>query len=82
MAAPVRALLVLLVLAFLVGGIIDVLRNFEDNQCEMTWMYEQPEISAAVPEVRAVFLRGGKLRAPNEEIKIRLDGCSCFVHTR
>ncbi|XP_064602654.1 GPI inositol-deacylase-like [Liolophura sinensis] len=43
MAAPIRAVLVLLVLAFLVGGIIDVLRNFEDNQCEMTWMYEQPE---------------------------------------
>lgn len=39
------------VVALVVVGIVDVISNFEENKCEMTWMFEQPQYLVRIPFV-------------------------------
>lgn len=41
--AAVRAGFAVLCVGVLIYGILDLLTNFEDNKCEMTFMFEMPE---------------------------------------
>ncbi|XP_046551704.1 GPI inositol-deacylase-like, partial [Haliotis rubra] len=43
MALPIRYIFAIASLGLLSAGIYDYLKNFEENGCEMTWMFEYPK---------------------------------------
>ena len=43
MALPMKAVFAALATGILVWGILDCITNFEENGCEMTWMFEYPK---------------------------------------
>jgi len=43
MASPTKFALLCGLLAMFCFGVYDVLKNYEDNACEMTYMFEMPE---------------------------------------
>lgn len=43
------------VVALIVLGILNVITNYEENKCEMTWMFEQPQY----------LVRDAKVYVPN-----------------
>ncbi len=43
MAAPFRVVFLVFIASFFVIGIYDMLSNFEENGCEMTYMFEWPK---------------------------------------
>ena len=43
MAAPIPFSIAVVIFSIVCAGIYDVLTNFEDNGCEMTYMYEYPK---------------------------------------
>ena len=36
------------IVSLIVIGIVVVIRNYEENKCEMTWMFEQPQYLVGV----------------------------------
>jgi len=47
MASPMKFVLLCGLLAMFCLGVYDVLKNYEDNACEMTYMFEMPEYMAS-----------------------------------
>ena len=47
MASPTKIALLCGLLAMFCLGVYDVLKNYEDNACEMTYMFEMPEYMAS-----------------------------------
>lgn len=43
MALPRRTIFASIAAVILVWGVWDVITNFEENGCEMTWMFEYPK---------------------------------------
>ncbi|KAK7502003.1 hypothetical protein BaRGS_00006755 [Batillaria attramentaria] len=43
MALPMKVVFACIATSLLVGGILDCITNFEENGCEMTWMWENPK---------------------------------------
>ena len=43
MAAPIALSVSVFIISIVAYGIHDLLTNFEDNGCEMTYMFEYPE---------------------------------------
>ena len=43
MAAPIALSISVVIISIIAYGIHDLLTNFEDNVCEMTYMFEYPE---------------------------------------
>jgi len=43
MASPLKFILLLGLLVMLCFGVYDMLKNYEDNACEMTYMFQTPE---------------------------------------
>ena len=49
MGVPTKFLFSLVGVGLLTAGIIDYFTNFEENGCEMTWMYQWPEYLVSIP---------------------------------
>lgn len=43
MALPMKVVFAALAAGILVWGVLDCITNFEQNGCEMTWMFEYPK---------------------------------------
>ena len=62
MDVPKQAFVVLLVLGLLTAGVLDVLFNYEQNLCEMTYMYEYPDYTVMIiKQLRIGFCKSGSL---------------------
>lgn len=53
MALPMKVLFASIATGLLVWGIYDCITNFEQNGCEMTWMFEYPKyLVGSIPNLK------------------------------